>query len=127
MGGGGVHHRAEERLRKNGCLQALLLRSCGRGGRTAVGPVGDALGVLLLDQLLERVDALEQRCPLDCDICRCSERRQPQSMCDPTSNGNQSTWMIGMLAVNASRASFNSSSLFTEVMLDTMLVWPLVS
>ena len=47
-------------------------------------------------------------------------------MCDPTSNGNQSTWMIGMLAVNASRASFNASSLFTEVMLDTM-VWPLVS
>ena len=49
---------------KNGCnLQALLLRSCGRGGRTAGGPVGDALGVLLLDQLPERVDALEQRCP----------------------------------------------------------------
>ena len=72
---------------KNGC-QALLLRSCGRGGRAAGGPVGDALGVLLLDQLPERVALSSTRVAtraalscMDCDICRCAQSAGNRSRC----------------------------------------------
>ena len=52
---------------------------------------------------------------LDCDICRCSERRQPQSRCaminfPALAFATAVDVMIGMLAVSASRASFSASS-----------------
>eukprot|EP00964_Phaeocystis_antarctica_P002451 scaffold1279_cov31-Phaeocystis_antarctica.AAC.3 len=58
---------------------------------------------------------------LDCDICRCSERWHPQSMCamlyfPALAFATSVDVMIGMLAVSASRASFNSSSPFAEAM-----------
>ena len=102
--------------------QALLLRGCGRGGRAAGGPVAsDVLGVLLLNQLPERVDALEQRVP---GLRHLPLLRAPATAVDvrddvlPRSGIRNLTLdvMIGMLAVSASRASFSSSSPFAELM-----------
>eukprot|EP00964_Phaeocystis_antarctica_P002447 scaffold1278_cov34-Phaeocystis_antarctica.AAC.1 len=58
---------------------------------------------------------------VDCDICRCSERRHPQSMWamiyfPALALATLVDVTIGMLAVSASRARFNSSSPFSVAM-----------